>query len=208
MLIKSKDQQSGQVLRLTPEAARADLYHTDAALRRAAVNALFEAQDALDYLVPRLHVETDPAVREALVAALIRIGTLEVIDLFIAQLRGDEANRRNEAVHALQQMPRYSADRVCSLLADQDADMRIMAVDVIRLLTISDATIWLQELLETETNPNVVGVAVDRLTEIGEISAVPVLEMIKRRFADDAYLQFSVDHALSRIKALHAEGKT
>lgn len=206
MLVKSQRGNNVGNDDLSTVEAKKELSSPDANRRREAAVALYGRKAALSALVDRLDQEDAPAVREAIINSLISIDSPKVVDTFIAKLRGDEAERRNEAVYALQQMPERSAQKVKKLLIDADADVRIMAVDIIRLLTISEAPEWLGVLLETEDNPNVVGVAVDRLSEIGSINEVPVLESVVERFRGDAYLQFATNHAIDRIKAIHSEG--
>lgn len=206
MLVKSQRDSDTGVDDLSTVEAKKELSNPDANRRREAAVALYGRKAALSALVDRLEEEDTPAVREAIINSLISLDSPKVVDTFIAKLRGDEAERRNEAVYALQQMPERSAQKVKKLLIDADADVRIMAVDIIRLLTISDAPEWLGVLLETEDNPNVVGVAVDRLSEIGSINELPVLEAVVKRFSGDAYLQFATNHAIDRIKAIHSEG--
>jgi HEAT repeat protein len=205
MLLKKKQYSDVSIAELSVEQAIEDLGHPDAARRREAAAALHGSEGGVSPLIGLLQTEARPEVREAAIAALLSVASGDVIDFFIEQLRGDEANRRNEAVYALQQMPEQSADKIKALLYDSEPDVRIMAVDVVRMLTISKAAIWLRELLQKEDQPNVVGVTVDRLCEIGSIEDLPTLEQTKERFADDPYLQFSIDLAMKRIICLDAE---
>lgn len=185
--------------------AKKTLAHSDASQRRAAVHALSETPNAVEPLIAILENEEHPAVREAAISALLSIGPDELVEACVLQLRGDEANRRNEAVQVLQQMGPQSSSVIQELLADADPDVRIMAVDVTRMLTNPEVSTWLRELLETEDHPNVVGTVVDRLCEIGWVEDIPALENAQMRFSDDAYLQFAIDRALTRIKNLDAE---
>ena len=205
MLLKKKQSSDVAIAELSVDQAIEDLGHPDAARRREAAAALHGSEGGVSPLIDLLQTEARPEVREAAIATLLSVGSGDVIDFFIEQLRGDEANRRNEAVYALQQMPEQSAEKVKALLHDSEPDVRIMAVDVVRMLTISNAAIWLRELLQKEDQPNVVGVTVDRLCEIGSIEDLPTLEQTKERFADDPYLQFSIDLAMKRIICLDAE---
>lgn len=182
-----------------------DLGHSQSSHRREAAVALHGVSSAVMPLIDLLRDEPRAEVREAAITSLLAVASDEVIDFFIEQLRGDEANRRNEAVYALQQMPDLSANKIKTLLADDEPDVRIMAIDVIRMLTISASALWLRELLETEEHPNVVGVAVDRLCEIGSVEDLETLRTTRDRFSNDPYLQFSIDLAIKRIVQLDAE---
>ena len=202
MFVKSSTQVMAQDAEFDAFAMITD---ADADNRRAAANALAGRKDAFAALSDLLRSETETSVRDAVLNALIAIGSAKVVDLFIEHLRADDAILRREAVEALQQMPKKAAKKIRKLMSDPDADVRIMAVDILQLLTISDAVEWLRELLATEENANVVGTALDRLSEIGGPLDVPILKEVKDRFASDAYVQFAASHAIDRITAIQAE---
>ncbi|SOC21069.1 HEAT repeat domain-containing protein [Rhodobacter maris] len=194
-----------------PRASRApkspldDLRAPDPGSRRTAARALLGTTAARGALEAALRLETDPAVRQALLSALVSVADDTVVELFAEMLRSEEASHRSEAVSALQQLPETAAQVIVGLLHAEDADLRIMAVDVIRLLPHADAPVWLRDLLSKETHPNVVGVAVDRLAEIGGADDLPALQAVRSRFADDPYLAFATDLVIERIVTLARE---
>ncbi len=205
MLLKKNQSKAPVADAMTVEDAMEKIAHPEAAQRREAAVTLHGEEGAVDVLADCLRHEERQSVRGAAVSSMIAIGSDDVVDFFIEQLRGDEADRRNEAVYALQQLPEQSSQKIQSLLSESEPDMRIMAVDVIRLLTIPEAHLWLRALLSREDHPNVIGVAVDRLCEIGSVDDLPTLEEIKARFVHDPYIQFAIDHAIKRIICLDAE---
>lgn len=173
--------------------------------RREAALILSGDAGAARALADALLREQDQPARQALLAALIAVDDPVVVTTFTDMLRTDNATHRSEAVTALQQRPAVSADVIAGLLDETDADLRIMAVDLIRMLPDSDAPSWLRRLLATETHPNVVGVAVDRLSEIGGPDDLAALRDVKTRFADDPYLGFVTDMVIERILTLERE---
>ena len=189
----------------TTVAALTGLAASDPQIRRDAARDLTGRAEAVAALVSALEIEEVPAVRQALVSALVAAGDRTVVAPLAALLRSEDAARRSEAVTALQQLPQLASEMIAGLLASADSDLRIMAVDLIRMLPNADAPGWLRHLLAHESHPNVVGVAVDRLAEIGGPDDVPVLRSVRNRFADDPYLAFAVELVIDRIATLDRE---
>lgn len=204
MLKRSTDHNLGPADDMSVIEAMQNINHIDDLRRREAAFALYGREAAVTVLTQRLIVESNVAVRDALVSTLVSIASPEVIDFFIRKIRSDDARRRSEAVMALQQMPEQSATKIRALLSDPDSDVRIMAVDIIRLLPIADAAEWLGTLLQTEKHANVIGAALDRLSEIGRPADVKAIEAVAQRFTSDAFIRFAAEHAARRIKALDA----
>lgn len=174
--------------------------------RRMAALTLREDKESHPVLAERLLHEPVAAVRHAIYTALARSQNPLVLDAMIAVLRIDDAARRNEAVSALQNMPRAVAARMADLMQDKDPDVRIMAIDVLRLLPSPDAPRWLRGLLKSETHHNVIGVAVDRLAEIGGVEDLETLKNVKAKWASDPYLNFATGIVIKRIETQIAEG--
>jgi hypothetical protein len=59
-------------------------------------------------------------------------------------------------------------------------------------------------LIVSEQHPNVCAAAVDVLTEVGTLEALPVLEKCAARFAATPFLPFAISAAIARISG--AEG--
>lgn len=188
-----------------PHALRQLQEGTDYGRRQAALDLLGEGS-AVPVLCNQLATEREGAVRAAILEALVSVGDETVVAFLIDMLRSNDAAARNEAVISLQALAGPVSRHMSALLADPDPDMRIMAVDVLRMLAHADAPRWLGTLLADETHPNVAGVAVDRLAEIGGPEHLPVLATVRQRFAAEPYITFSVDFVVDRIKRLGAEG--
>lgn len=174
---------------------------TDFGRRQAALDLMGQLE-AVPALVGRLARETEPSVRSAILDAMVSVGDAEVVETLVGMLRSDEASIRNEAVSALQQLSGPVAERMEAMLADEDPDIRIMSVDVIRLLPHPEAPNWLDTLLARETHPNVVGAVIDRLAEIGTDRHLPALYAARARFEGEPYLRFAAEFVIDRIEAM------
>lgn len=174
------------------------------AKRRAAALGLAEIDGAAPLLLARLADEPSPLVRAALFDALAEQNDADTVPGIIDLLSSDTAEMRNEAVTLLQKMSTAVAGHMAPLLQSPDPDVRIMAVDILRLLPHPDAPLWLRDLLMRETHTNVVGTAIDRLTDIGGPEHLAALREVRTRFADEPYIQFAADTVIARIENIAA----
>jgi HEAT repeat protein len=174
-----------------------DLKSGDADTRRRAVRALGQRAQAVPVLMDALGRESDAAVIEAIFTALEAIP--EAAQPLASLLRSDDAGLRNDAVEALQAMPDTVRPLLPGLLADGDADVRILAVEVVRCLPSSEVERLLCGMLEHEGDPNVCTAAVEVLAEAGTAEAAPTLRRLAARFASQSMLPFAVRIAIERI---------
>jgi HEAT repeat protein len=185
-----------------PEAGQprtAALDSPDPAARRAAIRGMARDAAAASALAARLDVETDRAVLAALFDALAEAGGPDAAAALIRRLRSDDAVLRSGAVGALKRMPAEMAAAVGALLSDADPDMRVMAVDVLQDLPHPDAPRWLADRLGEEPHVNVAGAILDRLTEIGDETALEAIAAARRRFGGEPYIAFACDEAVAAI---------
>jgi HEAT repeat protein len=178
----------------------AQLGDADPGVRRWAARDLGRHPEAVPALAARLSVEAAPAVREAILDALLAIATDEAVEEMLVFLRSEDAALRNGAVAVLQQLPDPVSRQMQGLLADADPDVRIMAIDILQTLAHPEAPTWLADLLQHERQVNVVGAAIDRLAEIGTEDMLPLLDEVRDRFADEPYIQFATDTVIRRIR--------
>lgn len=178
----------------------AQLADVDPGIRRWAARDLGRDPDAVTALAARLSVEAAPAVREAILDALLAIGSEAAVEELMVFLRSEDAALRNGVVAVLQQLPDPVSRHMQGLLTDADPDVRIMAVDILQTLPHPEAPLWLADLLQHERQVNVVGTAVDRLAEIGTEDMLPLLDEVRARFADEPYIRFAVDTVIRRIR--------
>jgi HEAT repeat protein len=186
---------------LPPEgtAAPASLTEGTSDQRWSAVRAAAERPDGVPQLAAALPGENDPRVREAIFTGLARAATAESAAAVIPCLRSDDAGLRTAAIDALRAMPGATRPHVASLLADPDADVRLLSCELARDLPEGEGNRLLGDLLARETEKNVVAAAVEVLAEIGRPEVLPALMACAERFAGDGFLLFSIKVAAERI---------
>jgi HEAT repeat protein len=151
----------------------------DADNRWTAARALAGKADAVPALAVALARESVPRVREAMMTALIRTGNAASIEVLLPYLRSQDASMRAAAIEALQALPDAIAPFMSPLLNDGDSDVRLLATELARNMEGSEA--------------------IDVLTEVGTLDALPTLERCAARFAATPFLPFAVSVAMSRI---------
>jgi HEAT repeat protein len=168
-------------------------------VRRWAALDLAAFPDAASTLCARLEAETETAVREALLTALIEIGGPTVVEGLTPLLRSEDAALRNLAIEALQQLPEAVSPHMEAMLRDADPDYRIFAVNVLGNLRHPQAPLWLQTVVERDADFNVCAAAVEVLAEVGGPEAIPALQALSGRF-DEPFMRFCVQAAVRRIQ--------
>ena len=169
--------------------------------RWAAARTATEVPGGVEALSRALCVERDARVREAILTSLARLGTPEAVAAILPHLRSDDANLRAGSLDALRVVPGALAPRLPSLLADPDADVRLLACDLARGLPADRAVALLCGVLAREPEANVCAAAVEVLAEIAGPDALPALDACARRFPGDPFLPFAVRVAAERIGA-------
>lgn len=150
-------------------------------------------------LAAALEAEADPHVRDAIFTGLARIGGEASVDAMVRALRSDDANLRSGALDALRATPGAARARLPSLLSDADSDVRLLACELALELPSELASPLLSALLDREAEANVCASAVDVLTEIGDLDALPALARCAARFGDRPFLRFAIEAATRRI---------
>jgi HEAT repeat protein len=148
-----------------------------------------------------LRRERSPVVREALFSALAHIATTQSVEAVLPFLRSDDALVRTEASDALLAMKDVVWPYVAPLLRDANADVRILACSLVRNMPGQVAVSLCCGVLDAEPEPNVCAAAVEVLAEVGEASALPVLERCAQRFSDTPFLTFSIQMAIDRVRS-------
>jgi HEAT repeat protein len=147
--------------------------------------------DCLAALARQLVIEFDPGVREAVLLALVRLGGGDVADMLARLVCLEDANLRNGALDALKRLGDVAMPAVDRLLADADADVRLLSIEVLRDWPAAAAAPRLCAILERETRVNVVGVALDVAVVAGDVSLLPALAAVKVRLADEPFIGFA-----------------
>lgn len=184
----------------------AELASANADTRRRAANALghHEAQAAadrkiLDALAAQLDGERDVLVREAIFAAIGMIGGAAAACALAPLVRLDDAALRNGALETLKHLQSDAVEAVNGLLADADADVRLLTVEVMRSWPPAVAMPRLRALLAGETHVNVMGAVLDVAAAVGDASLLPALGACQARFAGEGFIEFALAEAMKSL---------
>ncbi|PKU26681.1 PBS lyase [Telmatospirillum siberiense] len=178
----------------------ADLSAAEPSVRRAAARDLAPHPEAAMALCDRLEVEASPSVRAVLLTSLIHLQSPTVAMRLASLLRSDDVPLRNAAIEALQEMPDAVAPHLRDLLADEDSDVRIFAVNILGALRHGQAPQWLTDVVRSDPHINVCAAAVDGLAEIGGPETLIDLEALRRRYEGNPFMEFAIDAAMRRIR--------
>ena len=179
----------------------AQLRGGDAEQRRWAVRDLTSHPQAAAALGAQLLVERDAAVREAIFLALGTMASDEAVSALLPLLRSEDARLRNGAIEVLSGLPKVVGPRISALLLDTDVDVRIFTVNLLGELRHEQVTQWLQQVLLSDREVNVVAAAIEVMAETGQPEHIDALRETRRRFADDPFIGFAADVAIERIRA-------
>lgn len=178
----------------------AQLDAADPAERRRAVQALSGRREAPPMLVDLLKRETDNLVRQT---AFLELATMRSADAAgaVAELLSEaDPALRNGALETLVAMPDEAARLIAPLGLCEDPDVRIFAVLLAAEIPGDRFTGWLIDLAAREEDANVCSNLAEVLGGTARVDAIPALEAIRTRFADQPYLAFAVDTAIERIR--------
>lgn len=181
-----------------PTAARC-LRDANAAVRRAAAQALASVPDAVPGLLAALDAETDLAARSAILGTLAAIGSEEAVAGLADCMRSEDAGLRNAAIDVLRGLPAQVAPVLAHLIVDPDRDVRVLAVGILEALRHPQVEEWLLHLIEADSDMNVCGAALDVLADIATPVAAGPVERLLARFEDEPYIWFAGRFVLSRI---------
>ncbi len=168
--------------------------------RREAARALAALPQTSALLARQLEEETERSVLEALVTSLAELADETAVTALLDCLRSEDAALRNDAIEALKVAGRHHPALIQDALADSDSDVRILAIGILESLKHPDVELWLIDLIEHDPHLNVCACAVDLLCEVGTERAVPALELCRARFPDEAFLDFAIGLALTRLQ--------
>ena len=181
------------------EPGEADLRSSSVEVRWTAARAAADRPNSVSALAQALGCETDMRVREAIFTALARLATPESVAAVLPYLRSDDASLRTGSMDVLRAVPTLLRTRIADLLADPDDDVRLLSCELARALDAPEAQTLLLSLIETDRAPNVCAAAIEVLSEIGDVTARPVLARCAARFPDDPFLGFAVKVAVERL---------
>jgi HEAT repeat protein len=167
-------------------------------VRRWAAMDLAADADAVPELGARLPLETDRAVREAILSTLVGIGGDAVVEALVPHLSSENASLRGAVVEWLSQVPAVT-EVMPRLLADPDADVRVLAV--MMLATLRDPRVpgWLIGVVSGDPDHNVCGAAIGELAEVGDETACGAIAEAAVRFAQDPFIVFAANATIARL---------
>ncbi len=175
------------------------LNDSSAEVRRWAARDLVDCPGSSQQLVQRLSIESEDSVREVILTTLVHFGDEVAVMGLVQCLRSEDAALRNEAIEGLKMLPDAVAPIMRGLLADEESDVRIFAVNILESLRHPEVETWLSEVIEHDPHVNVCGTAVDLLGEVGSRNVLEPLLRLKARFSREPYIQFAADLAIKRI---------
>jgi hypothetical protein len=169
--------------------------------RWAAARVASDLPGGVNALGAALSKESNPRVREAIFTSLTRTPTTAGVEWVLPLLRFDDAQLRIGALDALRTMKDSVWPYLPQLLADPDADVRLLACELARTLPGAEASALLCGLLDRESEANVCGSAIEVLAEVGGPEALPSLERCAARFRGTAFLEFSAKTTADWIRS-------
>ncbi len=169
--------------------------------RRWAARDLGQHPESVFALCDRLQIEKDIIVKEMIFTSLITIHNPESVDGLFDLLRNEDAYLRNGAADALKVMSDTVASRLHDLLADDDVDVRIFAVNIMASLRNTNVVDWLMQVLRHESDVNVCATVIDVIRELDATEAIPDLSRLKEKFHSEPFILFAVDMALGQLQA-------
>jgi len=170
-----------------------DLSSSDIEVRRWAIRDLGASDTADEVFIERLHKETDVTIIEALFSALDKMFSSKTASEMLDLLKSENVQVRNGAIELFQLNPVEFASQIDNIIDDSDPDVRIFCVDIIGAVAHKEATNWLHKIALTDTNINVVGTALDKLTEVGDGTTLEVLPLVAERHAGNSYIEFVIN---------------
>ena len=167
--------------------------------RRKAALCLDGVAEAVPALFDRLAVETEPAVRDALLTPLAGQDTDAVAIGLAGHLASEDPGLRTAVAEAMAAMPESVPVLMPDLLTDPDHDVRILTVMVLANLQHSEVDSWLVAMIRDDPHPNVVTAAIGALLPSAGAEHATLLQDALRRFPDDPFLCFIVKTAMPRL---------
>jgi HEAT repeat protein len=200
-LIRKSPDPAAQATSADFQAASTALGSPEADDRWRAARALAAFPQGAAMLGAAAAAEPDERVREAMFTSLARMGTRQSVIALTPHLRSDDASRRTGAMDALKAKPELLSEAMTDLLQDPDADVRVLACDLVRELPGAEATLLLGRVLDGDPEVNVCAAAIDVIADIGLPDALPHLDRCAQRFADQPFVTFAIRVARDRIGA-------
>ncbi|WP_419758505.1 HEAT repeat domain-containing protein [Acidisoma sp.] len=171
----------------------------DASVRRGAARALRRHEAAVPELAAALSHEPERPVQQAVIGALIEIATLPAIDALVELLPSEDAWLRNAALEALQAIGPAALASVHARLTDPDPRTRISVVVTLSGLPSDEVEALLVDMIEHETDVNVLAAIIEALDLVGGPAALPALGHFMDSTDSDPFLVFAAGSVHARL---------
>lgn len=180
----------------TLERLIVDLSSPDETTRRHAVEDLDDCEDhaAVELAVQAL-ADPSPAVREAALGTLERIGGETVVKAVLPALRSEHVPLRNAASVLLSQLGETAVAYLAGMAIDADTDVRLFAIDTLAKIGSRSAEVAIIRALR-DPDINVAAAAAAAIGEMGSVSAVPSLNEV---LTSDSWVRCAVAKSLGQI---------
>lgn len=172
-----------------------DLSSPDISKRRAAAQALGEADERAIYPLIKALKDQNPGVQDAAMHSLINIGG-EVLAYMVIPLLRDDSYLRNTALLILKELGAVCAELLYPLLKDKDEDVRKFTLDLMADIREGLIPERIMPLIE-DTNANVRAAAIRAIGALRyRAGAGPVVKALK----DEEWVCFSALETLGELK--------
>lgn len=165
---------------------------------------LFDSQailPLLDDIIELIEDEESTYLGEVAFSSLQTHLCDDVVQKLTCFLESESPFIRNQAIELLQNAPDLLAPYMSDLINNHNPDVRIFAVDILGLLPHQNVPEWIKQILRKEDHVNVIGAAIDRITQLADPSLLDDVKKTKQRFASVAYIQFACNVAINRLSS-------
>ncbi len=163
------------------------------------------AQNAGDYdcaeAVPALIAllrNKNLGVQEAAEISLRQLGGVEAVQRLVPLLRDDDAQVRNLAMDILRQISDQDISAIFDILRDKDADIRIFAADI---LGSTGSILAVPNLCKALLQDPEVNVRYQAAVSLGELAFPEAADCLNQALNDEEWVQFAVIEALLKIRS-------
>lgn len=168
--------------------------------RRLSARMLAGRPEALQPLLDALKRETVLAAQSAMLQALIQIPGGHVVDELLTLVHTADITLRNNIIMSLWTRPLELVMRIQPWLHSGDPDHRIMAINMLSGTRNPIVTPFLLDIIEYDSELNVVITALDGLAEVGTADLIPKIEAVSNRFSGDSFVSFAIEATLERLR--------
>lgn len=193
----------GELIQLLDSAAENDCFH-------ALINAPTLSSSGRQALLQRLADSHEARFQVLALNRLIDGLTEAELEVLLELLGSDDAALRNQVIDALAQVRDHHIEAALlqaleMRLNHEDADQRILSINLLAHWNAPQALQRLAEHLSEETHLNVAMTIVEVLVSAEATQHWPAIESLAQRFADEPFVRFTLQSARRRLAASSSE---